>query len=69
MQPDPDLIEALAASPAPSDQNLLRRLSALLGARETLRSPWAALDTEAWSATGRLADLQYAMALGQQTLV
>jgi hypothetical protein len=68
MQPDPDLIEALAASPEPADRARLQRLSALLGARETLRSPWASLDIESWSATGRLADLQYAMALGQQTL-
>lgn len=68
IQPDPDLIDAFGFSHDPADQALLQRLSALLISHETLRSPWDPLDTEAWTTTGRLSDLQNTIVLAQQTL-
>ena len=68
VEPPPNLLDALAASGSPDDRALLARLTTVLRAnagRETLRSPWAAIQVESWATTGTLADLQTPLVAGQ----
>jgi hypothetical protein len=71
VEPAPDLLDALAAGGTEDDRALLARLTAALqadGGRETLRSPWSALQVESWTTTGTLSDLQTPLVAGQLTV-
>ena len=68
LQPDPDLLDALAERQDPDDGSTLANLAAMLRNHEVLRQPWSTLDVEGWSDGGSLADIQTSVVAGQQTV-
>ena len=64
----PELIERLAASAAPEDQQLMQQLAAALPGREVLSRPYVTMDPSTSAHAGLSADYTRMLAQGEDTL-
>ena len=64
----PELIERLAASAAPEDQQLMQQLAAALPGREVLSRPYVTMDPSTSAHAGLAADYTRMLAQGEDTL-